>query len=84
MDPGERQFHLCLGAHDLHHAETSRTTGNVMEQRGLPDASLASDDQDGARTGANLGQNLVEKLALARSVEQSGPFDDCSHLATER
>ena len=72
MDPGERELGLRLGARDVQHAEPRGTTIAVAEQRRLPDAGFAADDEDGALALAHAGQVPVERLALARTVEEPG------------
>ena len=72
MDAGERQLHLRLDARDLRDTESRRLPGDVLEQRRLSDARLASDDQDGALTLAHVCQEPVEHFALAGPVNEPG------------
>jgi hypothetical protein len=80
MDPRERQLHLRLHTRDLRHAESRGLTRGIPEQRGLPDARLASHDQDGALTLARVCQESVDYFTLAGPVEKSGRKGS-SHLA---
>ena len=83
MDPGERQLHLRLDAFDLGDAQARGLPRGVPQQRGLSDARLAADHQDGALTVARLGEHAVEALALACPAEEPQPPDG-RHLAHSR
>jgi hypothetical protein len=76
MDAGERELHLRLHTRDLRHPESRGMTSGVPKQRGLPDARLASDDQDAALTLAHVGQEAVEGFALAGPVKEPGRKGD--------
>ena len=45
----------------------------VPQQRGLSDARLAADHQNGAVTVTRLGEHGVEAFALARPAEETNP-----------
>ena len=57
MDPRERQLHLRLDAFDLGDAQARGLPRGVPQQRGLSDARLAADHQDGALTVARLSEH---------------------------
>ena len=81
MDPRERQLHLRLDAFDLGDAQAGGLPRGVPQQRGLSDARLAADHQNGALTIARLGEHGVEAFALACPAEETQPPDG-RHLAT--
>ena len=72
MDPGERQLHLGLDARDVRDAEAGGLPGRVAQQRRLPDARLAADDQDGALPVARVCEQAVEQLPLAGPAQEPG------------
>ena len=80
MDPCERQLDLRLDSFDLGGAQAGGLPRGVPQQRGLPDARLAADDQDGAVTVACLSEHGVEAFALARPADKTNPPDGW-HLA---
>ena len=80
MDARERQLHLRLHARDARDSESRGLTSGVSEERRLPYAGLASDDEDGATTLARVCQETVECFALDGPVEEPGG-EGCRHLA---
>ncbi len=57
MDRRERQFHLGLDTFELDDQHARGLPRGVPQQRGLPDARLATDDQHGALAVAGLSEH---------------------------
>ena len=81
MDGRERQLHLRLDAFDLGDAQAGCLPRGVPQQRGLSDARLAADHQNGALTIARLSEHGVETFALACPAEETNPPNGW-HLAS--
>ena len=60
MQPGERKLHLGLDARGPRHAEHRPARGEVLEQRGLANASLATQDEDSAMARGAVVDHLIE------------------------
>ncbi|HEY6762058.1 MAG TPA: hypothetical protein VI318_21335 [Baekduia sp.] len=73
LDPGERQLHLGLDAVEPRDAQPRGLPRGVAQQRRLPDARLAPDDQDGAPACARLREHPVEDLPLAGPAQEGEP-----------
>jgi hypothetical protein len=71
MQAGERQLHLGLDTCDLRDTKARSLSYGVPQQRRLPDAGLATDDQNGAVTPAHIRQQLVEHFALASPAQET-------------
>ena len=82
MHAGERQLHLGLDARDLRDAKARSLSYGVPQQRGLSDARLATDDENGALTLAHIRQQLVEHFALASPAQETWSTVG-GHLATK-
>ncbi len=59
VQPGERQFHLGLDAGRAHDPTSGRLPEDVVEQRGLADAGLASHDNGRASAAASVCQQPI-------------------------
>ena len=72
-----RKAHLLLGLDpsDPHHREGVRGIGRVVEDRRLPYAGLAPDDQGAAHPGSGSAQDGVDRSKLDVSSDQ---FDRAS------
>ena len=71
MHPGERQFHLGLDTRYLRDTKPGSLSCGVPQQRGLADARLATDDENGALTMAYVRQQVVEHFALASPAQET-------------
>ena len=71
MHAGERQLHLGLDTRDLRDTKAGSLSYGVPQQRRLPDARLATDDENGALTLAHIRQQLVEHFALASPAQET-------------
>ena len=71
MQAGERELHLRLHAGGVNDPATSgRGVGQVPQQRALADSRLTSQDQHATLARTNSGDDLLEPLALAHTVQQ--------------
>jgi hypothetical protein len=82
MHRGERQLHLGLDARDLRDTEPGRLASGIPQQRRLPDARLATNDEDGALTPAHIRQQPIDQLPLAGPSEEP-PRTGGGHLSVE-
>jgi hypothetical protein len=64
------QLHLRLHADGPGDLPAGDAVGQVGEQGALADPGLAAEDGDAARTGEDVGQELVERRALASASEE--------------
>jgi hypothetical protein len=81
MDPRERELHLRLDTFDLDGPHAGGLPRGVPQQRGLADARLPADHENGAVTGTRMGEHGVEAFALTRPANETKPADG-RHLAT--
>jgi hypothetical protein len=70
MQAGERKLHLGLDARGPRDAAFRPARGEVLEQRGLADARLATQDEYSAMARENTVDHLIEVLALAPPAPQ--------------
>ena len=61
----QRQFQLGLHAGELSDPTTGGLARAVVQQRGLADAGLTTDDQHGALAAPDSVQKVIEYLSLA-------------------
>jgi hypothetical protein len=64
MQTGERELHLGLDAGRSRDAAAVGLPDQILEQSGLPDARLTSDDQHLAVAGAHAGHHLIQPITL--------------------
>ena len=70
MEPAVRQLHLRLDADGPRDVPAVDAVGQVVQQRALAHARLAPQDDDSTPPGERVGQELVERFALAPTSEQ--------------
>jgi hypothetical protein len=70
LQTGVGEFHLGLDTGDLHHPAVRGSPGQVVQQRGLPDAGRTAHHQCAAVTVSGVGEKPVELLAFAASTQQ--------------
>ena len=70
VQAGERQFGLGLDAHPAQHRDVGAALRGVVEQRALTDPGLAADHQDAAAPVARVGEQPVDRGALALAPVQ--------------
>ena len=70
MQAGERKLHLGLDPRGPRDATFRPARGEVLEQRGLADARLATQDEDSAMAREDVVDHLIEGLALAPPTPQ--------------
>ena len=78
MQPGERKLHLGLHAHHPVHPATAGPLGQVLQQRRLAHARLATDHQGTALPGPDSLNQAVQQSALSVSVHQRAPATMCA------
>lgn len=74
MRSGEPKVLLRLDGHDPDDLHVGRVRDGVAEERRLPDARLASQNQCTARPGADADQQLSERLLLGATTDQLHAF----------
>jgi len=67
---GERKLHLRLDTRGAHHSTTRRLLDEILQQRRLAHARIASHHQDAALTRANIVDEPVEHVAFATPARQ--------------
>jgi len=72
VEAGEGQFHLGLHAHGPQDREAGRRVDQVLQQRRLADAGLATDDEDAAAAGTSVADQLVEGRTFGFPPQQPG------------
>jgi hypothetical protein len=73
VEAGEGQLHLGLDARGPGDPAPGRALGQVVQQRGLAHAGLASHDQHLALARVDAGQEPVQPRLLALPAPQFGP-----------
>ena len=70
MEPAVGQLHLRLDAHGPRDVPARDAVGQVVQQRALAHARLPPQDDDSTPAGERVGQQPVERFALAPTSEQ--------------
>jgi hypothetical protein len=70
MQPGVGQFHLGLDTGRARDSEPGRLVNDVLQQLCLADPWLTAHDEGPAFARPDIGEQLVERLALANPVQQ--------------
>ena len=70
MQAGERKLHLGLDPRGTRDSTFRPARGEVLEQCGLADARLATQDEDSAMAREDVVDHLIESLALAPPTPQ--------------
>jgi hypothetical protein len=70
MEAAVGQFHFRLDAHGPRNVPACDAVGEVVQQRTLADARLPAQDDDPASTGERVGQEPVERFALAATSKE--------------
>ena len=70
MEAGVREFHLRLHAPGPRDLPAVDPVGEVAQQGALAHARLAAEDDDSARTGEDVSQELVQRRTLATASEE--------------
>ena len=70
MEPAVGQLHLRLDAHGPRDVPARDPVGEVVQQGALADARLTPQDDDPAPAGERVGQEPVERFALAATSEE--------------
>src|SRR5690606_1794347 len=83
MQTGERQLHLGLHARGTQEPERRCSRAQVVEEGGLPNAGLASDDENLSLPRPDTAQQRVDRLALASSPQQGCAVPRIRHLVSK-
>jgi hypothetical protein len=70
MQPAVREFHLRFDPDGSRDLPPSDTIGHVREQSALAGTGLASEDDDSALSGGDVGKEAVEGLALGATADK--------------
>ena len=74
LQSGEAQFHLCFKTGDTGFVHGSCCTDDVIEEGGLADASLSSDDQNATHSVTCCIKKVYQLLPFHPAAHEHGPM----------